>query len=451
LTERRNPQSLVDRVAQVGAIAAALGGVLAASVAGVLDAELVGFDSEHEVMLFAEALAVEVDEQLAGRESLGSAALAHDGEVRAQLDSLLAHELAEIPHVGRSAAIFRGGAAPVGDTSLPRLVPGECMVLDPFGAVRRACGVELGDGVLVLGYSAADERKRLGTLAWSLLVGGVIGALLGGLASRRAAGWALAPLTRLGDEVRAIDSSAPRFEATPGDPHEVEQLASALANLVGRLAATLAHAQNFAAQAAHELRTPLTALAGELELLAERSDADNRPAIEAVRRRVDELARLIQRLLVLADSSTIERGEAVDLADLVDLVLDALTSEARARVHAKVGEDMLVRGDAELLRAMLVNAIDNALKFSAGPVELDVSEHEGQLCVEVRDRGPGLAPDERERVFAPFVRADRTSKVAGHGLGLALIRHVATVHGGSAAFADAAQGARLVIRLPRWC
>lgn len=441
-TEGRGPQSLVDRVAQVGAIAAAVGGVLAASVAGVLDAELVGVDSEHEVMLFAEALALEVDQQL-----VGSAALGRDPD----LDGLLAHELAEIPHVGRSAAIFHSGAAPVGDTSLPRLAAGECMVLDPFDAVRRVCAAPLDDGVLVLGYSAEDERKRLGTLAWSLLVGGVIGAVLGGLASRRAAGWALAPLTRLGDEVRAIDSSAPHFEATPGDPHEVEQLARALANLVERLAATLAHAQNFAAQAAHELRTPLTALAGELELLAERSDADNRPAIEAVRRRVDELARLIQRLLVLADSSTIERGEAVDLADLVDLVLDALPSETRARVHARVGEDMLVRGDAELLRAMLVNAVDNAHKFSAGPIELDVSERDGQLCIEVRDQGPGLAPDERERVFLPFVRAARTAKVAGHGLGLALIRHVATVHGGSAAFADAARGARLVIQLPRWC
>jgi two-component system sensor histidine kinase TctE len=154
--------------------------------------------------------------------------------------------------------------------------------------------------------------------------------------------------------------------------------------------------------------------------------------------------------LVLADSSTIERGEAVDLADLVDLVLDVLPGELRARVHASVGEDMLVRGDAELLRAMLANAIDNALKFSAGPVELDVCEREGQLCIEVRDQGPGLAPDERERVFAPFVRAARTSKVAGHGLGLALIRHVAVVHAGSAAFADADRGARLVMQLPRW-
>src|SRR5690606_8633760 len=122
------------------------------------------------------------------------------------------------------------------------------------------------------------------------LIGGLIGAMLGGLASWRTARWALAPLIDLRDRVRQIDPDAPSAEPlAPGSEHaEIEELRRAIASLVERLAVSLRHAQQFASQAAHELRTPLAVLAGELELLAETSETD-RPTLERLHRRVGEL------------------------------------------------------------------------------------------------------------------------------------------------------------------
>jgi signal transduction histidine kinase len=119
----------------------------------------------------------------------------------------------------------------------------------------------------------------------------------------------------------------------------------------------------------------------------------------------------------------------------------------------------LMRGDPELLRAMVVNALDNALKFSGdAPVDVRLApgsggdgaaDGESTIVLEVHDRGPGVAPAQRERVFEPFFRA-QPDATPGHGLGLSLIGHIARAHGGSAAFVDSERGARLRLTLPSW-
>jgi signal transduction histidine kinase len=111
-----------------------------------------------------------------------------------------------------------------------------------------------------------------------------------------------------------------------------------------------------------------------------------------------------------------------------------------------------IRSDV-LSAALLTNAIDNALKFSVGRVEVRIGREGDEAQIIVKDGGPGIAPDDLERVFAPFYRsaAARRSGALGHGVGLALIAHVAKVHGGSAGIDSApGRGTRLEIRLPRW-
>ena len=445
-------ESLARRVAWVAAAAAALGGMLAAGVAGLLAAELVGRHADRVLRADALELASEVQEELVGEDDEDDIC---EPEGPLPLPAALADELQEVDRPGASAEILSPtGQLRAGDADLPRLEPGACVLIDSLGSPRRVCAVKLGDDTLVLGISADDERERLTLIGWALLAGALTGAVLGGLASLYTARWALAPLTALRERVKQIDADAPSTTAlTPSDQVEIEELRVAIVSLVERLAISLTHAQSFASQAAHELRTPLAVLAGELELLAETPGVD-RPAIEQQLARVRELVGLVQRLLMLASSSKLaaEHAEAVDLADVIDAVRSNLPPDQAARVRDSSDEDLLVRGDAELIRAMLANAVDNALKFSTATVEVRASAHGREAWLEIIDRGPGVSAEERERVFAPFVRGSdaRATATPGHGIGLALIRHVAHVHSGRCEFVEVEAGAHLRIQLPRW-
>jgi signal transduction histidine kinase len=237
---------------------------------------------------------------------------------------------------------------------------------------------------------------------------------------------------------------------------EVEAVRLALAERARQIKVLLEQTSRFAADAAHELRTPLTALRTELELMLEDAPSGDRKALERAVVRVERLGELVNRLLVLAlpvrDSSA--GFETVALTDVAESVILELPEHERARVRLEARAEGIVRGDSELLSSLLSNALGNALKFAAeGPIVLRIEQHAGdgveKVVVEVLDCGPGIAPALRERAFEPFyrIRADASS---GHGLGLALIGHIARVHGGHAEFVDAAQGAKLEIALPAW-
>ncbi|HWB81486.1 MAG TPA: ATP-binding protein, partial [Nannocystaceae bacterium] len=142
-------------------------------------------------------------------------------------------------------------------------------------------------------------------------------------------------------------------------------------------------------------------------------------------------------------------GEAVELVDVVDAVRAALPEAERERVHAEIDGEPIVRGDPELLRAMIHNAIDNALKFSRERVDVRIHGDE-RVVIDVIDRGPGIPASERDAVFAAFYRRADTRGTPGHGIGLALIAHVAAAHDGHAELVDAKLGAHLQITLPRW-
>jgi signal transduction histidine kinase len=174
-----------------------------------------------------------------------------------------------------------------------------------------------------------------------------------------------------------------------------------------------------------------------------------------VHRTLLAVSALIERLLILAlpAGEDAERGQAVAMADVVREAVANLPPERAARVRAALDDEGMVRGDPSLLRAMVDNALDNALKFGA-PQEVLVSVgcDGDRVITTVRDRGPGVPTQERARVFEPFYRTAeaRASTVRGHGIGLALIAHVAAGHGGEAAFRDVSSGALLEIALPAW-
>ena len=241
----------------------------------------------------------------------------------------------------------------------------------------------------------------------------------------------------------------------PDGVHEVDAVREALGELLKRLDEALTQARRFSAHAAHELRTPLTTLSAEVDLLLEqRHETEVAAALSRISHSLAGMSGLVERLLVLAGPRGRLQGgdEGVSLADVVNDAAARRNDGDRARMVLQLNDEGLVRGDSALLRALVDNALDNALKFSSPePIEIFVDAAGDRVIFRVVDRGPGIAPANRERVFEAFYRTPTArAQTIGHGVGLALIAHVARAHGGDASFDDVDSGASLRVGLPVW-
>lgn len=248
----------------------------------------------------------------------------------------------------------------------------------------------------------------------------------------------LLPIGRVAREVQArdADSLAPIGAGTL--PQEIRPLTDALNDLLARLDHAL-HAQRaFVADAAHELRSPLTALKLQIQL-AERAgdEAERSAAFAELRQGFERATRLVQQLLTLArqePGAVVAVQEKVDLDALAHRVVSDLTPAAQDKGidlgAAEAGADAFVEGDPEALRILLNNLVENAIRYTppGGRVTVGVSRRAGKLALTVEDSGPGIPPDELDRVFDRFYRVPGTG-VSGSGLGLAIVRQVAERHG----------------------
>lgn len=239
-----------------------------------------------------------------------------------------------------------------------------------------------------------------------------------------------------------------------GLPDEVRPLVGALNELLERLGRALAVQRDFVADAAHELRTPLAALRLQIQL-AERaaSAAERETAFATVKGGLDRATRVVEQLLTLARQDP-EAGEpvmaAVDLSALARQVVAERSPLAEAR-HIDLGVDGAdgaeVVGDADGLRVMLANLIDNALHYAPDGGRIDVNVLSGRdVVLEVIDDGPGIPVAERERVFDRFYRRPGTD-TPGSGLGLAIVSNIAGRHRARVTLDDAPGGRGLAVRV----
>jgi signal transduction histidine kinase len=266
----------------------------------------------------------------------------------------------------------------------------------------------------------------------------------------------LAPLDRLAREVRSRDARSLAPVATGGLPDEVAPLATALNALLERLRSSLDAQRAFVADAAHELRSPLTALKLQLEQLRREGDARGREeARAALAAGIARASRLVEQLLALARTEP----DAAAPAERVDLV--AVTRQAVAETlpfaHTRAVEFELfasgpafVSGDPLALGLLVRNLTDNAARYSpAGSrVEVRLSEDASGVRLEVDDAGPGIAEEDRERVFDRFFRRGEAG-ATGSGLGLAIVRSAAAAHGASVELSRSPLGGlRVSVRVP---
>jgi signal transduction histidine kinase len=249
----------------------------------------------------------------------------------------------------------------------------------------------------------------------------------------------------------------PRELPVPEARDEVHDLAVTLNDMLDRLDAAQQRQRGLVSDTAHELRSPIASIRAQLEVALDHPEQQDWDQTAGdVLADVLRLARLAEDLLVLARlderGTQAPGGQPVDLAVLAAEEADRHAS-ARVPVTVATSGPCVVNGDAEGLRRLLRNLIDNALRYAKSGVHVTTRREAGDVVLTVTDDGPGIPAGDRERAFGRFVRLDEArsrdeDSISGAGLGLAIARATALAHGGSASLEDASPGLRAVVRLP---
>ncbi|MGO9410117.1 MAG: ATP-binding protein [Spirochaetia bacterium] len=217
--------------------------------------------------------------------------------------------------------------------------------------------------------------------------------------------------------------------------------------------------RDFVVNASHELRTPLTSIRGSLEMLEGQLSGDSERWVETIRRNSQRMSAIVEDLLLLSslEARGVERSrEPVALEKVVADVAGMFANRAQAKgLSLKVSvPDFLPRvfADSFLVEQMLVNLLDNALKFTeAGEVSVDVRQEREWMRIEVSDTGLGIAEEHIPRLFERFYVVDksRSRKLGGTGLGLSIVKHIVQSHGGTVVVESVpGRGTSFIVRLP---
>ena len=266
----------------------------------------------------------------------------------------------------------------------------------------------------------------------------------------------LEPVARVRKQVasRQADDLSPVSEA--GLPDEVRPLVQELNLLFGRVRTAFDAQQHFVADAAHELRTPLAALKLQVQSL-ERADSQDarRVAVGRLSAGIERATRLVEQLLVLArQEANAAPRQPVDMAGVAKRAVADLIGVAQAKqidLGLQRADAAEIEGQPEALMILMRNLVDNAIKYTpqGGTVDVSVAAESGSVRVTVEDSGPGIPPEERERVFDRFYRVPG-SDAAGSGLGLAIIKSIAERHGARLALGQSQRlgGLEAVVTFP---
>ena len=256
-------------------------------------------------------------------------------------------------------------------------------------------------------------------------------ALLAWIAVRRS----LAPMARVTAEVERRDAFAMAPLDTHAVPEEIRPLLMALNGLLHRLDGSMESQRRFVADAAHELRTPLTALSLQAQLVEQAQDSgEQNEALKDLRLGITRASHLVSQLLTLArqEPDAQRPFEQLDLAALVRQVIGEFAPLADLKkldLGVDAGQSELMNGDKESLRTLVGNLVDNAIRYTPQGGKIDVTLDNGSsgLVLRVKDSGPGIPFEDRERIFERFFRV-AGNEVQGSGLGLAIVKQIAQRH-----------------------
>jgi signal transduction histidine kinase len=311
------------------------------------------------------------------------------------------------------------------------------------------------------GQSVASVEGLEDQLAILVFIGLTVLLLLTGVAGFILMQGALKPVEAMIKAAEAYSFSDPqkRLPLIGTDPR-LEALGLALNRMLDRLDAAYVHVSRFSADAAHELRTPLTIIRGELELVM--GEAKVSPELErAISNALEEMNRLsgmvdslitLSRMESLWGRHTQPRIALLPLAQETMEQMNLLAEEKNIVLNGPDGDPAVaVTGDRDRLKQVLVNLIDNAIKYTpqGGEVRVSVTASGSKAQLKVQDTGIGVDPAHHVRIFDRFYRVSTDRGEAGAGLGLAIVRSICYAHGGTVTINSmAGKGSAFVVELP---
>jgi two-component system OmpR family sensor kinase len=323
-----------------------------------------------------------------------------------------------------------------------------------FRAYARRFATERGDFVLTIFFSMHQSKEVLESIWSAFLIIIPLGLLLASLGGYLMAQKALAPVKSMSEQASRIDAANPEDRLTIENPDdELGGLARSFNELLGRLAISMdrqkqaiEQQKRFMADASHELRTPVAILGGETDVALsklDRSPAEYRESLQVLRDEARQLGEIVENLFTLTRADAGNYPITRTRFYLDELVAEtvrsarALAAEKHIELSVTSEPELVVDADELLARRLIMNLLDNAIKFTdpGGRVLVSASRSESSLAVTVADSGPGIPSHLQARVFERFFRADpaRTrdgEKRTGAGLGLAISRWIAEAHNG---------------------
>lgn len=318
--------------------------------------------------------------------------------------------------------------------------------------------------VIVAGTTLEPTDEELESLRGILLYLVPLALVVAGIGGWFLAGRSLSPVVAMADRARqiGIENLGERLPvANPRD--ELGRLAETFNGLLARLEASLVQQRQFMADASHELRTPVTTARTAAAVALQqptRDEADYRETLDIIEQETTRLSRIVDDMFTLARAdagSYPVRATPMYLDEVVDEVVRALRVVASTR-QVVIADSVLrpapFTGDEDLVRRLLINVVDNAVRYAPtdSSVRVALDRAAGGYAISVSDNGPGIPADIQSRIFERFYRVDtaRThAKDGGAGLGLALARWIARAHGGDVVLATSStMGSTFVVTLP---
>ena len=308
---------------------------------------------------------------------------------------------------------------------------------------------------VVVATSLAQVERSIRLIVVSLWVGVPVLLLLVGWLAWLLVGRALHPVEQLRRQVATMEQQPQgrRVDPVRGDD-EIGRLAATLNELLDRLERAGVQQGRFVADASHELRSPVANIRAALEVATAHPGAVPWPEIAGdVLAQNARMGRLVDDLLLLARAGGAAPGHRFEPVDIAVIVGSAAAPAQpyRVPVRVRVGDaPATTSGDRAQLERVVENLVANAVRHATSAVTVSVAGLGRWVELRVTDDGPGVPPDDRGRIFLPFVRldADRSRQAGGTGLGLAIVAEIVAAHGGTVSVADAHSGALFVVRLP---
>jgi two-component system OmpR family sensor kinase len=328
----------------------------------------------------------------------------------------------------------------------------------------RYFGLPFNGGFVVTGQSSRVVQSNVSGVLGFLIISGVPTLIAALAASWLVAGRALKPLKDVAGAADDIGRARDFGRRLPNrrSRDEVALLSTSFNRMLEQLQDSFDSQRRFVADASHELRTPLTTIQGNAGLLARGPDLPEgvrRAAADDIAAETARMTRLVDRMLTLAKADS---GLALALAPLELAPVTAEVCRQARGVHFDCEldttlADATVAGDEDAIRQLMWILLDNAFRHAGSRVEVDLSREGAWARLTVSDDGPGIAPEERERVFERFYRSDRARSAPGAGLGLSIARWIVEQHhgrilagegpgGGAAMYVDLPLGSTHVLR-----